>query len=189
MESIILPPTFTGLYRLFLRTAAASVLHKRAACSRIRRLWRPTFEVAAQVIRRHLSVSTTDPERRRLEWWYRVWERRIDNTLSLLAVSAQSRGLAHRLTSNLNLLQREHEFQATRLGAYEHAHYWNPKLPVMSEYYQPKPMASGPRANRKEDKKDRWRKLDMKAWGALGEAITMAEGRDGISLGRIKNGS
>lgn len=113
----------------------------------------------------------------------------VDNTLSLLAISACSRGLAHRLTRNLNILKRHNQALATKPDSYTQRHYWDPRLPSNSERYKPVIVLADSPPGSKADKKERWRRLDLEAWGALGEVILMAEGRDGISLGRIKSGA
>ncbi|CCM02966.1 uncharacterized protein FIBRA_05081 [Fibroporia radiculosa] len=181
-----LPKAFTSLYRLFLRTLAASVLNKRSAAQRLRELWRPTFSGAAQVLHRLEDRGLDAHERKHLRHWYSAWEQRTDNTLSLLLVSAQSRGLPHRLTRNLNFLQKEHpRFRDIKAGSILERQWWNPQLPQDSERYKPRIIKLGSRADRREDRKDKWRKLDEDSWGALGEAVLMAEGRSAISLGRI----
>ncbi|KAH9976098.1 hypothetical protein BGW80DRAFT_1436146 [Lactifluus volemus] len=90
-----LPPSFTSLYRLFLRASSAAVLHHRAATRYIRPLWKPTFPQ---------NPSLASSEKAQLEKWLCLWEQNVGRTLSLLSVSAQSRGLAHKLTRNLSFL-------------------------------------------------------------------------------------
>jgi len=41
------------------------------------------------------------------------------------------------------------------------------------------------RARNRVAKQRRQEAFDRNAWGALGEVVRMAEGRDGISLGRV----
>jgi hypothetical protein len=41
------------------------------------------------------------------------------------------------------------------------------------------------RARNRVAKQQRQEDFDRNAWGALGEVVRMAEGRDGISLGRV----
>jgi len=185
MTQIRLLPPFTSLYRLFLRTASASVLHHTVATRNLRTLWKPTFSGAAQTIRR-LQHSPTDViEREKLENWLKTWERRMDRTLALLYTSARSRGLPHELTRNLSFLvlgnrewSERHYFQPTQ--------YWKPQLPPTSKEYQPTPvLPDTQKARNREAKLQRWQAFDDKAWGALGQVIRMAEGRHGISLGRV----
>jgi hypothetical protein len=69
-----LPPSFTSLYRLFLRASSAAVLHHRAATRYIRPLWKPTFREAAVVIRRVQNPSLVSSEKAQLERWLCLWE-------------------------------------------------------------------------------------------------------------------
>ena len=68
-----LPPTFTSLYRLFLRTTSAAVLHHPNSKRNLRRLWRPIFNTAASVID---QIQQDSPERQKLEHWFRIWNTR-----------------------------------------------------------------------------------------------------------------
>ncbi|KZT03931.1 uncharacterized protein LAESUDRAFT_738068 [Laetiporus sulphureus 93-53] len=183
-----LPPTFTSLYRLFLRSTAASVLYKRPAVKRLRQAWRPVFEGAARIVRRLQDGPTSESERNKLQRWYSLWESRMDETLSLLTISARSRGLPHRITRNMNFLLKAHkQFLKLKSAGVSSRQWWNPTLPPDSERYQPKTVIPGSRAGNKADTAAKFLKLDHDAWGALGEVVIMAEGRDRLSLGRIKN--
>ncbi|KAJ7840536.1 hypothetical protein B0H14DRAFT_2785033, partial [Mycena olivaceomarginata] len=71
-----LPSDFTSLYRLFLRTSSASVLHQNKSTKTLLR-------------------------RNEVEIWLQTWHLRIDNTLALLYTSCKTCGLSHRLTRNL----------------------------------------------------------------------------------------
>lgn len=71
-----LSPTFTSLYRLFLRTTSASVLHHTAAKRNLRRLWRPTFDNAVQVTKRLENGPKDVTARKELEIWLEVWNNR-----------------------------------------------------------------------------------------------------------------
>lgn len=71
-----LPPSFTSVYRLFLRATSSSVLNHRSSTRRLRRLWRPTFSQAADVIRRLQSLSNTDKDAHVLTDWLKVWQER-----------------------------------------------------------------------------------------------------------------
>lgn len=71
-----LPADFTSLYRLFLRATGASVLNKAYPTQRLRRLWRPSFDSAAQVTHRLQGESLEEGERTCLQRWYSVWETR-----------------------------------------------------------------------------------------------------------------
>ncbi|KAH7906627.1 hypothetical protein BJ138DRAFT_1015906 [Hygrophoropsis aurantiaca] len=180
-----LPQSFTSLYRLLLRTSSVSVLHKPSASRRLRALWRPTFEHAAQVIRTLQNGSENPGEQEQLQIWLRIWEQRMDNTLSLLATSAQSRGLPHQLTRNLSWLRKSH---ATWVKDRYYAHKpWKPQLPETSPEYERKPIV--PKTSKAQDiqtKNRRFRLFDEKSWDAFGEVVRMAEGRHQISLGRIR---
>jgi len=187
----MLPPSFTGLYRLFLRTSSVSVLHHRAATRHIRTLWRPTFREAAVVIHKLQSPTLEYPEKGRLERWYRLWERSsespsrtlsivkvdfflVDRTLSLLITSAQSRGLAHKLTRNLSFLhfcfqryqERTRYFSAT--GSWDpHQQEYKPVRPARSSQIQAE-------------------RFHGQCWGALEETARMAEGKSGLTLGSVE---
>ncbi|KAG7088474.1 hypothetical protein E1B28_012463 [Marasmius oreades] len=174
-----LPPTFTSLYRLFLRTASASVLHHKLATRNLRQLWRPAFADAVHTLRKleKAGIEGNVPECRELQEWLGGWEKRMDSTLSLLYNSAASRGLPHQLTRNLSfIVLSEHQRlrrQASQLPV------WNPRLPYDSREYQVR------KSTAKENAKQRWKEFSDDAWKSLGEVVRMAEGRDNISLGRI----
>ncbi|KAI9508391.1 hypothetical protein F5148DRAFT_1197020 [Russula earlei] len=168
-----LPPSFTSLYRLFLRASSVSVLHHRAATRRVRTLWKPTFRDAAVVIHNLQSPTLETAEKERLEKWHRLWELCVDRTLSLLITSAQSRGLPHRLTRNLSLLHLG--FQRYQ----ESSHYgetqpWDPHQQV----YKPARKARSSQLDAAH--------FDSQSWGALEETVRMAEGKSRITLGRIE---
>ncbi|KAI0937740.1 hypothetical protein AcW1_003818 [Taiwanofungus camphoratus] len=181
-----LPPTFTSLYRLFLRTIAASVLNQPSATRELRKLWRPTFDGAARVIRTLQRGSISPGDREKLQRWHDIWEKRMDNTLSLLCVSAQSRGLPHVLTRNIHLLLKSYHRYAAQKRNFERQH-WNGQLPPSSDRYKPRTVILGSRVVNQENKKAKWARVDDEAWGAIGEVVLMAEGKHGISLGRFQN--
>lgn len=103
----------------------------------------------------------------------------VDNTLSLLYSSSQSRGLPHRLTRNLVSLVYSQKY------ILEHEKFpdWNPKLPIDSPNYDP--VQNELRLRKKTLMKAQQDGLNKKAWAALGEVVQMSEGRDGVSLGRV----
>lgn len=69
-------PHYISLYRLFLRSTAASVLADPEATSTLRRLWRPVFVQAAAVMRQ-LDRDDLPPEQREaLTHWVTQWETR-----------------------------------------------------------------------------------------------------------------
>lgn len=104
----------------------------------------------------------------------------VDHTLSLLYNSAISRGLPHDLTRNLSFLHLGNREGSERLF-FHSPQYWKPQLP--STAYHPPPESQ--RVKNREARLERWRDLDNSAWGALGQVVRMAEGRHGISLGRV----
>ncbi|KAJ7721476.1 hypothetical protein B0H16DRAFT_1790679 [Mycena metata] len=171
-----LPSHFTSLYRLFLRTSSASVLHQRKASSTLRKLWRPAFEDAARVTTELQSSSLSRLRRNGLELWLQIWHRRIDNTLALLYTSSKSRGLAHQLTRNLAHLTRGEQ---ERVNAQRRPR-WKPGLPVGSLEYKPF-FVDGHRNNAQEEQAEA-----SHAWDALDEVVRMAEGRQELSLGKVR---
>lgn len=188
--SATIPPSFTSLYRLFLRTSSAAVLHHRVATRYIRTLWKPTFREAAVVIHKLQSPTLGTLEREELAKWHSRWELSsecrvdtllqsstlilvVDQTLSLLVTSAQSRGLAHKLTRNLSILH--FGFQNYQKSSRYHAtHFWDPQ----QREYQPARQAQPCQTMAKI--------FDGQSWGALEETARMAEGKSGITLGRME---
>ncbi|RDB24877.1 hypothetical protein Hypma_007432 [Hypsizygus marmoreus] len=170
-----LPASFTGLYRLFLRTCSASVLHHRVGTRNLRRLWRPTFDVAANVTRQLENNSQNNLEQAQLEEWLHKWEQRIDGTLALLYNSSQSRGLPHKLTRNLGLLVTREQL---RLNDPRPMRAWEPQI-------RTSPSPPKQRDTRKEEKQKAREAFEASAWAPLSQVVKLAEGRDGISLGRL----
>jgi len=80
-----LPPSFTSLYRLFLRVSSASVLHHRAATRYVRTLWKPTFREAAVVIHKLQSPTLGISEKEKLERWRSLWELSSESHVDILA--------------------------------------------------------------------------------------------------------
>ena len=193
-----LPPSFTSVYRLFLRATSSSVLNHRSSTRRLRRLWRPTFSQAADVIRRLQSLSNTDKDAHVLTDWLKVWQERgssfdiawsrrpthrvstVDNTLSILSNSSYTRGIPHKLTRNLASLYLSHAIankpKHIKTGS------WNPHKDLTA--YTPKTVIS-PQGRKRDAKEQASKALSDDAWGSLGSVIKMAEGRHGILLGRI----
>ncbi|KAJ7286924.1 hypothetical protein C8J57DRAFT_1215219 [Mycena rebaudengoi] len=170
-----LPPTFTSIYRLFLRTSSASVLHHGSSTSNLRKLWRPAFEDAARVIGELQNSSLTTARRGELEFWLQAWNLRIDNTLAILYTSGKSKGLSHRLTRNLALLVRGEQARVD----YELLPVWKSNLNTTDPLY---------RADFRDPQYAASQKRQMEAapaWDAMQEVIRMAEGRHGITLGRM----
>ncbi|KAI9441546.1 hypothetical protein H4582DRAFT_1809959 [Lactarius indigo] len=167
-----LPPSFTSLYRLLLRTSSVAVLHHKAATRYVRTLWKPTFREAGTVILRLQNPTLATAEKAQLEKWLCLWESSVDRTLSLLSTSAQSRGLAHKLTRNLAFLNFGfHQYQeSVRFGS---------KLPWNPQQQEYKP------ARQARPSQIEVEKFDSQCWGALEETARMAEGKSRLSLGKI----
>lgn len=108
----------------------------------------------------------------------------MDNTLTMLYSSSQSRGLPHELTRNISSLV-DNNIKWSQRHYYSALKTWKPQLPPDSEEYIPKPVIPTTQKGRnKAEKERRQKEFDRNAWGALGEVVRMAEGRDGLCLGR-----
>ncbi|KIY46128.1 hypothetical protein FISHEDRAFT_75971 [Fistulina hepatica ATCC 64428] len=170
-----LPPTFRSLYRIFLRAASASVLHHNAGKKYLRKLWRASFDDAVKVIRL-LESPLSDAERLRWGTWWEAWNARADRTLQLLYTSSQSRGLEHRLTRNLGLLSHSEQLwlNSRRFPV------WKPQAPPRLQLGRvpAKELA-------REARQARWLDLNLTSWGGIQEVVRMAEGKDGLLLGKI----
>ncbi|KAF9222461.1 hypothetical protein BS17DRAFT_881244 [Gyrodon lividus] len=183
-----LPPSFTSLYRLVLRATSASVLHHSTARKNLCKLWRPTFDGGAQVVRELQSYQLPQSERIRRERLLSIFQRRVDVTLTLLLNSANYRGVPHRVIRNLNLLRKRHvDWVHGSYYAQLSKNAWKPQLPPTAPEYSPKPLvpesyrAAIAQARRRENKE-----ADECCWDALGEVVKMAEGRHNLSLGRVR---
>ncbi|KAN0081455.1 hypothetical protein V8E55_009079 [Tylopilus felleus] len=173
-----LPPSFISLYRLFLRASSASVLHQNEARKQLRRLFRPVFDAAAQVVKDLHSNQLSPSKRIRSECFLDTFQQRMDGTLSLLLNSAQYRGIPHRAIYNMNQLRKTHA--AWVHGKYYSKHVWKPKAPLGDN---PQPHAARrPRAIDRIEKS----RIHEHCWDALGEVVRMAEGRHNLSLGRLR---
>lgn len=71
-----LPPSFISLYRLFLRASSASVLHQNEARKQLRRLFRPVFDAAAQVVKDLHSNQLSPSKRIRSECFLDTFQQR-----------------------------------------------------------------------------------------------------------------
>lgn len=71
-----LPPEFKSLYRLFLRTVSATVLHHPQATRNLRLLWRPAFDAAARVTNQYNDPHTDEAQRTLQGEWLKEWEQR-----------------------------------------------------------------------------------------------------------------
>ncbi|KAI0359213.1 hypothetical protein OH77DRAFT_1012021 [Trametes cingulata] len=173
-----LPPTFRSLYRLFLRATAASVLAHPDGTLRLRKLWRPVFDHATQTIRQMEDDRLPPARRDAFTRWYRQWEKRMDNTLSLLYSSAISRGLPHRVTQNLHRMIQANGTLRDPSGPSKKP--WRGYLPADSPEYQ-----------RRRVKHPTPMQMELRmhfhaAPRTLGEIVGMAEGWGGLSLGRTQ---
>ncbi|KZT22522.1 hypothetical protein NEOLEDRAFT_1097724 [Neolentinus lepideus HHB14362 ss-1] len=189
---IPLPPHFTSLYRLCLRATSASVLHQSFATKTLRTLVKPSFREAAKIIRQlqdaqAKAINDHDAAIKAKEKWLEEWNERADNTLSLLLNSATSRGLANNLTRNLVRLQAHYRVWAER-RYYTSRGQWDPSLPPNDRRYQDPSFAAQFNLVKSGNKREnilRQQDITDAAWGALGEVVKMAEGRDRVSLGRV----
>ncbi|KIJ07362.1 hypothetical protein PAXINDRAFT_90534 [Paxillus involutus ATCC 200175] len=183
-----LPPAFTSLYRLVLRSTSASVLHHTIARKNLCKLWRPAFDAAAQVVRELQSHQLSQMERTRRERLLSILQLRVDATLTLLLNSANSRGIPHQVVRNLNLLRKRH-VDWVQGGYYSQLskNAWKPQLSPTAPEYSPRSLipeshrAAVIQARRRENKQ-----VDERCWNALGEVVRMAEGRHNMSLGRVR---
>ncbi|KAG2073346.1 hypothetical protein BDR04DRAFT_1095274 [Suillus decipiens] len=177
---------FRSLYRLFLRTNSAVVLHHSPSKTQILRLWRPVFDEAALQIHRLQHHDVRSSEHKQIVRWLHIWHRRVDHTLSLLATAAVSRGLAHKITRNLKWLRQNHVLWVEKLY-YSHKPFWRSQLPQTSAKYQPYSLPTpGSRPDHILRKNREMRIFDEQCSNAIGEVVKMAEGRHEIILGRLR---
>jgi len=168
---------FTSVYRLFLRSLFAAVLHHPQATRNLRRLWRPMFESGARVTRQlqHSSVVKGSPESELHANWLKLWDQRINNTLALLYYSSQNRGLSHKLTRNLAfLVTSEHQ----RVRFYK-LNAWDPRFPQQFSNLSSK-------AKRKQEKNKKFQEFVARSWAPLDKVMKLAEAKDGLTLGKIR---
>ncbi|KAI5835375.1 hypothetical protein K523DRAFT_336657 [Schizophyllum commune Tattone D] len=160
---------------VWLATASAAVLHHPHATRYLRQLYRPAFDDAVAAVTRLQNASSGSDKKEdiaRLRRWYLEWGQRVDNALSLMYYSSTSRGLPHRLTRNLGLLSfSERERLNQRL------------FPVWRSDQPEKALG---KALRKTEKEQAYASTDHGAWSAVEQVARMAEGRHGMSLGRIQ---
>ena len=69
-----LPPSFSSLYRVLLRTSSAAVLHHESATRYVRALWKPPFREAATIVHRLQNPTLGTAEKAQLERWLFLWE-------------------------------------------------------------------------------------------------------------------
>jgi hypothetical protein len=143
------------------------------------------------VIHKLQSPTLGIPEKEQLEKWRCLWELSsefkvdilapvvkvdfllVDRTLSLLVTSAQSRGLAHRLTRNLSILHFGFQKYQARVR-YGLLQTWDPRQQEYKPARQTRPALVDAE------------KFDGQSWGALEETVRMAEGKSGLTLGRME---
>ncbi|KAI0087100.1 hypothetical protein BDY19DRAFT_893492 [Irpex rosettiformis] len=165
---------FKSVYRLFLRGTASATPQSTRSTKILRRHWRPIFEEAAMKMTR-LNDPNCHAEHAELSTWMRVWDKKLDNILSILYTSSHSHGLANRLTRNLSLLYTNIDSKPTG--------HWKPQYaPDDPRYRIPEPVQF---EKAKVALQRRRGELEKQSWNALGEAIRMAESTNEISLGRI----
>jgi len=175
-----LPASFTSLYRLFLRTASASVLHHRTARLNLITRWRPTFDVAAKLTREleHSPQDSTSTWRQERIDWLKIWNERVDHTLALLYSSCHSRGLPHQLVRNLAYLRGSEKQRMWQIRARRNA--WDPRnKALLNKIPTVKVKDLNSLAKRRKEAQ-----FESNADGALSEVIRMAEGCANLTLGR-----
>ncbi|KAF7782775.1 hypothetical protein Agabi119p4_2151 [Agaricus bisporus var. burnettii] len=178
-----LPADFRSFYRLFRRACSASVLHRSAETVALRNLYRYTFRRAGLVYMRYKTESPDDEANVKRKAWLDSWNQRMDNTLSLLYNSSHTRGLPHQITKYLGhfiFVQRFRHRHTKDQGL-----TWNPQLPRDSPEYKPRPKK--PATLAKQSKQEKMKQLADDALGHLREVARMAEGRDEIVFGSLKN--
>lgn len=70
-----LPSSFRSVYRILLRACSTAVLHQPRATGRLRRLYRPVFDVAALKLRTHKAEEDAT-KRAEIERWFSIWNKR-----------------------------------------------------------------------------------------------------------------
>ncbi|EKM81217.1 hypothetical protein AGABI1DRAFT_72102 [Agaricus bisporus var. burnettii JB137-S8] len=178
-----LPADFRSFYRLFRRACSASVLHRSAETVALRNLYRYTFRRAGLVYMRYKTESPDDEANVKRKAWLDSWNQRMDNTLSLLYNSSHTRGLPHQITKYLGhfiFVQRFRHRHTKDQGL-----TWNPQLPRDSPEYKPRPKK--PATLAKQSKQEKMKQLADDALGHLREVARMAEGRDEVLFGSLKN--
>ena len=107
----------------------------------------------------------------------------MDNTLSLLYTAAVARGLPHDVTRNLNLMRAANDATIDPPPSALGGAIWNGQLPPGDARYQPG--SSHLRKVKNAQQRERER-VSSRAMDALSDLIGMAEGRGGVSLGRVE---
>lgn len=175
-----LPPAFTSLYRLFIRSTSTAVLDDPRSTKVLRSLYRPCFQQAAVVIRK-LQHSGDSPanEQERLRSWLTIWQNRVDHTLAFLSNASLRRGLPHKVTRNLGKVVHSLE-QSHRLGPTRRVgKAWDPKHPTVLRDQIESMLPDNPLLKQ--------RTFQDEVLGTMGEVIRLAEGRSDVLLGRINS--
>jgi len=108
----------------------------------------------------------------------------VDNTLSLLYNSSHTRGLAHQITKFIGHFiyrERHRHSEGKNRGL-----VWNGQLPPDSPQYKPPPPKK-PSQIAREARAKTLSAFEEEALGPLREVVRMAEGRDEILFGNLKN--
>lgn len=195
----MLPAELTSLYRIFLRATSAAVLNNGPGTRGLRRVYRPTFEAAARAIQCAQDLESTSEEAQTVKLWLDEFDKRgksqicltisltpkrssANGTLELLHNAALSRGLPHRAILHLFHLSRSNHHWSSENQEYPII-AWSPQLRRDDPKYRPG-------WNMTSNQRKRKAEVDIasKAWNGLGEVIRMAEGRDGILLGKVRFG-
>ncbi|KAI0077206.1 hypothetical protein K474DRAFT_1112489 [Panus rudis PR-1116 ss-1] len=177
-----LPPAFTSLYRLFIRSTATAVLNQSRSTRVLRKLYRPSFEEAAIAIRQLENQSLPAKKRADLTTWISKWQERVDNTLLLLANSSQKRGLPSDVIKRLVRTKYRNEKVGYLGPARKTGRKWNPRLNANSPEYDPE---RSPHTKRVSAAVAAQARFEDEAFNAMGEAVKMAEARSKLILGRI----
>ncbi|KZS87793.1 hypothetical protein SISNIDRAFT_419132 [Sistotremastrum niveocremeum HHB9708] len=168
-----IPPSIASLYRLYLRTLSASVLHHAAAKRQLLKMYRPMFQNLLSQNSTASESALTVPS---------SWHTTADKTLSFLSSSAIARGVPHQVTRNLaSLGTRFHE--RNRQKYMKKAKHW---IPPPEDAKFPPSLRNDDELSPKAKQQKAWDELDDHAWSDLGAVIKLAEGRDKIFLGRLQ---
>ncbi|TBU40384.1 hypothetical protein BD309DRAFT_967602 [Dichomitus squalens] len=179
------PSPFYSLYRLLLRSAAASVLAEPDSTSTLRGLWRQVFSQATSVMGRFQSSNRPSHNRRiAMNKWLQEWDKRMDSTLELLYYSAITRGLPHQVTRNLSKMARANKDNISPPPYRLEGGVWDGTLPPDHPAYKPGHVKTR-RTNRTARQRDKDLLVDRSSH-MLNEVIGMAEGFGGASLGRMQ---
>jgi hypothetical protein len=168
-----------SVYRLFLRTVSASVLHHTSSVHGLRRLYRPIFRSGHTLMTQLNQPTLPESDRELLHKQLVAWNNRIDTTLKLLLSSAQSRGLPDALTRNMVQLERDYaKVQEIRMS--RPAAHWDGQM-TEDVLAQTHASIRGVMAKRAAS-----RELEDRGWDVLHRTVQMAEGTAGVFLGQTK---